>query len=61
MAKEPKPKDDGTIEVDILQMEMERGSQHWLHPIERYSYKFDEDRRKKQIERSNKIMGKGKK
>jgi hypothetical protein len=64
MAKKPKTLDEEVediIEVDILGMEMEQGLPHWLDPIERYKHKYDEDRRQKQIERSNKIMSKGKK
>jgi hypothetical protein len=54
---EPKKK-PAVIEVDILAMELEKNLPHWLHPAEKYKGKHAEDRRQKQIERSNKIMGK---
>jgi len=63
MAKKPKTVDEeveASIEVDILGMEMAEGLPHWLDPVYKYSKKYDEDRRQKQIARSNKIMGKKK-
>ena len=50
--------EDGEIEVDLLQMEMENDLPNWLDPMLKYSGRFDEDRKRRQIERSNKIMGK---
>jgi hypothetical protein len=50
--------EDGQIEIDILQMEMENDLPHWLDPMLKYSGLHDEDRKRRQIERSNKIMGK---
>jgi hypothetical protein len=62
MAKKPEPpkeeSESGMIDIDILGMELEKGLPHWLDPIEKYKGKHDADRKKKQIERSNKIMGK---
>jgi hypothetical protein len=55
MAMKPVPK---VIEIDILDDEMKKGKPHWLDPIEKFKGRHDEDRKRKQIARSNKIMGK---
>lgn len=57
MAKKKK-----TIDIDILDMEFQNDLPHWLHPLERGDdSQFNEVRRERQKERTNKIMEKGRK
>jgi len=55
MAKKSKP-----IEIDIFDMEMRKGLPHWLDPIEQFKGTHDDDRKRKQIERSKEIQAKAK-
>jgi len=49
------------IDIDILDMEYQQDLPHWLDPVERYAGRFDEDRKRKQKERTDEIMEKGRK
>lgn len=42
--------------IDILQMELDQNLKNWLNPIEKYKHTHDDDRKRRQKERSEAIQ-----